>query len=278
MQKLVKTNFYKTGSQAAYELFWYGCASQYFKTYPIHIPGLRKNGPIHILDHPKCWPIHILPFDFLYPFFAGYYTNIIVNSCNTKRIGSLEKSLNEKYVHIPGCQKNRAFHIGIQKNGAIHILFVEKRGPIIYLTALKKGAIWHAHPYYAIYRKLPPPPEVKTFFVKLVPGVHLFRPNLWGLSYFLRGNQFINFLTAWLTSLISTPKGHALAVWYTGYNSVNMVLWVTFLNPYNSTGKFSRWQIIFFLFFPKNSLWPFVQIVSPGDNLHERSKPIYLEK
>ena len=29
-------------------------ASQYFKTYPIHIPGLRKNGPIHILDHPKC--------------------------------------------------------------------------------------------------------------------------------------------------------------------------------------------------------------------------------
>ena len=32
----------------------YGCASQYFKTYPIHIPGLRKNGSIHILDHPKC--------------------------------------------------------------------------------------------------------------------------------------------------------------------------------------------------------------------------------
>ena len=34
--------------------FGMGCASQYFKTYPIHIPGLRKNGPIHILDHPKC--------------------------------------------------------------------------------------------------------------------------------------------------------------------------------------------------------------------------------
>ena len=111
--------------------FWYGCASQYFKTYPIHIPGLRKNGPIHILDHPKCWPIHILPFDFLYPFFAGYYTNIILSSCNTKRISSLEKSLSEKYVHIPGCQKNGAFHIGIQKKRSIHILFVEKRGPII---------------------------------------------------------------------------------------------------------------------------------------------------
>ena len=50
------------------------------------------------------------------------------------------------------------FHKGIQKNMAIHILFVEKRGPIIYLATLKKGAIRHAHPYYAIYRKLPPPP------------------------------------------------------------------------------------------------------------------------
>ena len=92
----------------------------------------------------------------LYPFFAGYHTNITVNSCNTKRRSSLEKSLSEKYGHIPGCQKNGAFHIGIQKNRAIHILFVEKRGPIIYLTALKKWAIRHAHPYYAIYRKLPP--------------------------------------------------------------------------------------------------------------------------
>ena len=56
-------------------------------------------------------------------------------------------------MHIPGCQKNGAFHIGIQKNLVIHILFDEKRGPIIYLAALKKGVIWHAHPYYAIYRK-----------------------------------------------------------------------------------------------------------------------------
>ena len=98
------------------------------------------------------------PLMFWSHFFAGYYTNIIVNSCNTKRISSLKKSLSKKYVHIPGCQKNPAFHIGIQKNRAFHILFVEKRGSIIYLAALKKGAIRHAHPYYAIYRKLPPPP------------------------------------------------------------------------------------------------------------------------
>ena len=47
--------------------------------------------------------------------------------------------------------------------------FAEKRGPIIYLAAPKKGAIQHAHPYYAIYRKLqppppPPPPETKPPF------------------------------------------------------------------------------------------------------------------
>ena len=63
-----------------------------------------------------------------------------------------------------------AFYIGIQKNRVIYILFVEKRGPIIYLAALKKGAIRHAHPYYAIYRKLPPSfyPGVKSSIPYLV--------------------------------------------------------------------------------------------------------------
>ena len=120
-----------------------------------------KNGPIHILPHPKCWPIHILPFDFLYPFFAGCYTNITVNSCNTKKISSLEKSLSEKYVHIPGCQKNGVFHIGIQKKWVIHIFFVEKRGPIIYLAVLKRG-LFGTHirtmPYIGSYHPPPPPP------------------------------------------------------------------------------------------------------------------------
>ena len=117
--------------------------------------------------HSCTWSSKMLTYSytalwFFVPIFAGYYTNITVNWCNTKRISSHEKSLSEKYKHIPGCQKNGAFHIGIQKNRAIHILFVEKRGPIIYLAALKKGAIRHAHPYYAIYRKLaalPLPPR-----------------------------------------------------------------------------------------------------------------------
>ena len=119
--------------------------------------------PLKKRTHLYTWSSKMLTYSytalwFFAPIFSGCYTNITVKSCNTKRISSLELSLSEKYVHIPGCQKNGAFHIGIQKNRAIHILFVEKRGPIIYLAALKKGTIRHAHPYYAIYRKFPPPP------------------------------------------------------------------------------------------------------------------------
>ena len=124
------------------------------------------------------------PLTFCTHFFAGNYTNITVNSCNTKRISSLEKSLSEKYVHIPVCQKNSAFHTGIKKNRAIHILFVEKRGPIIYLAALKKGrgggggAIRHAHSYYAIYRKLAhrPSPRPRVWHIKEV--FMLILPNI----------------------------------------------------------------------------------------------------
>ena len=134
--------------------------------------SLKKNGPIHIPDYPKCWPIHILPFDFLYPFIAGYKTTITIYSLNTKRtnLSSLEKSLSKKYVHILGCQKKWAFHIGLQKTRVIHIIFVEKRRPIIYLAALKKRAIRHAHPYYALYRKLPPLPPPPTTPCTLPPS------------------------------------------------------------------------------------------------------------
>ena len=93
-------------------------------------------------------------------FEPGYYTNIIVISCNTKRISSLEKSLSEKYVyiHVPGCQKNGAFQIGIQKKRAIDIPFVEKRGPIIYLAALKKGG--YSARTSVLKLPAPPPPPL----------------------------------------------------------------------------------------------------------------------
>ena len=35
---------------------------------------------------------------------------------------------------------------------------------------------------------------------------------------------------------------------------------------------------IFFLFFPENRLWPFLQIISAGDSLREMSKPVFREK
>ena len=43
--------------------------------------------------------------------------------------------------------------------------------------------------------------------------------------------------------------------------------------------NFSRWQImIFFLFFPENMIWYFMQIVFSGDSLHELSILIFWEK
>ena len=59
----------------------------------------------------------------------------------------------KRYTHIPGCQKSGAF----RKISGQSYTFSWKKGLIIYLAALKKGAIRHAHPYYTIYMKLPPP-------------------------------------------------------------------------------------------------------------------------
>ena len=74
------------------------------------------------------------------------------------------------------------------KNRVIHILFDEKRGPIIYLAALKKGAIRHAHPYYAIYRKLPHPHPCEPNIINLSQTVW----ELWPAQDFcFRGDNYI---------------------------------------------------------------------------------------
>ena len=65
-----------------------------------------------------------------------------------------------KYMHIHGCQKFGTFIYQNQKIGPFTFFFFKKNGYIIYLTALKKGAIRHAHPYYVIYRELSPSPEI----------------------------------------------------------------------------------------------------------------------
>ena len=50
--------------------------------------------------------------------------------------------------------ENGTIHITMMKNWVSHNLFL-----IIYLAALKKGAIRYGHPYYAIYRLIPPTPH-----------------------------------------------------------------------------------------------------------------------
>ena len=60
---------------------WYGCASQYFETYFIRIPGLWKTDPFHILDSLKCWPIHILPVDFYTHSYRSYSLQINKYNC-----------------------------------------------------------------------------------------------------------------------------------------------------------------------------------------------------
>ena len=79
--------------------------------------------------------------------------------------GQSGRRASAQWIH----RKSGAFDIPIQKNGVNHILFPEKRQPIIYLAALKKGAIRHAHPYYAIYRKLPHPPLPTPEVLTLIP-------------------------------------------------------------------------------------------------------------
>ena len=48
----------------------------------------------------------------------------------------------------------------LRKMGQSYTVFLEKGGLlIVYLAALKKGAIRAAHPYHVLYRDLPPPPS-----------------------------------------------------------------------------------------------------------------------
>ena len=45
-----------------------------------------------------------------------------------------------------------------------------------------------------------------------------------------------------------------------------------------SRQHFEKFVFLFCFFFRENKVWRVMQIVSLGDNLHEMSKPIFLEK
>ena len=97
-------------------------------------------------------------------------------------------------------RKVGAFHIEIQKYPVIHILFVERRGPVIYLVVLKKGVTWHAHLYYTILPYvLPHIGKTNTHSSPLLPtplpqsqvqtSPFLMHANEYALSLLSLGNQ-----------------------------------------------------------------------------------------
>ena len=65
-------------------------------------------------------------------------------------------------MHVPGYIRKVGLSYTNPEKWGQSYTFCWKKGPIIYLAVLKKGGIRHAHPYYAIYRKLhrrPRPPR-----------------------------------------------------------------------------------------------------------------------
>ena len=127
---------------------------------------LWKNGPIHILDHPKCWPIHILPFDFCtHCWLLDKFRSQFVEYQENKQLRKISERKICAYTRMS--EKWDLSHSNPEKSYHSYIFLLKKRGPIIYLAALKKGAIRHACPYYAIYPPFPtfttppPPPPPK---------------------------------------------------------------------------------------------------------------------
>ena len=55
-----------------------------------------------------------------------------------------------------------------RKNGSIIYSFLGKRGLIVYLAVLKKGAIRAAHPYHVIYRELPPEYWLHQYYLQIL--------------------------------------------------------------------------------------------------------------
>ena len=111
----------------------------------------------------KCLHIHILIFDFYIPSLLSVKKLQI----NIKILVS-ELNIWAKFEFFQtGISENGTIHITMMKNWASHIFFLRKRGFIVYLAALKKGAIRAAHPYYVIYRvvTLPPPPR----YIRFIP-------------------------------------------------------------------------------------------------------------
>ena len=75
-----------------------------------------------------------------------------------------------------------------RKNGSVLYSFLGKNGLIVFLAALKKGAIRAAHPYHVIYKELPPEVTTNTDLVPFDTSecwyLTLFRPACEDLHVF----------------------------------------------------------------------------------------------
>ena len=90
----------------------------------------------------------------------------------------------QKYAHLNRDVKMEPFTYQSRKNGPVIYSFLGKKGLIVYLAALKKGAIRAAHPYHVIYKELPPPPpEFNILQVERVLEAELNKGNL--LHFFI---------------------------------------------------------------------------------------------
>ena len=87
----------------------------------------------------------------------------------------------QKYAHLNRDVKMEPFIYQSRKNGLVIYSFLGKKGLIVYLAALKRGAIRAAHPYHVIYRESPP--EVYILQVERVLEVELNKGNI--LHFFI---------------------------------------------------------------------------------------------
>ena len=82
-----------------------------------------------------------------------------------------------------------------------------------------------------------------------------------------------------VTSIIRSSRVHGLKM--KGANtSSDIITLIQILLTFTTLWAFSAddKMMLFFLFFPENRIWHFMQIVSLGDNLHGMSNPVFWEK
>ena len=152
-------------------LYW--CASQYFvrklphsytwENYPIHTPDLWKK---RTSSNTRSSEMLIQTYTARWFFYIHFL--LVVSICEQAASKNLQvknmciyRNVRKKWVLSYTNQENLGQSYTLcWKSGCVWGGEGGGWGGVmIYLAALIKGVIRHAHPYYAIYRKLSPPPS-----------------------------------------------------------------------------------------------------------------------